>query len=96
MVFIRDWSERTEIAAQRIVGWVGVGASKYHDWQSRYGQVNEHNALVPRDHWLEEWEEQAIVKFHGEYPLEGYRRLAFMMLDRDLVATSPSSVGIDP
>jgi len=90
--FVRAWSERTEIAAKRIVGWAGVGVSKYHDWQSRYGKVNEHNALVPRDHWLEEWEEQAIVKFHDEYPLEGYRRLAFMMLDRDLVAASPSSV----
>ena len=28
----------------------------------------------------------------GEYPLEGYRRLAFMMLDRNLVAVSPSTV----
>jgi transposase InsO family protein len=74
------------------VGWVGVGAGKYHDWRSRYGKVNEHNAKVPRDHWLTDDEEEAIVKFHDEYPLEGYRRLAFMMLDRDLVATSPSSV----
>jgi len=90
--FVGGWSQRTEIAAKSIVGWIGVGASKYHDWQLRYGKVNEHNALVPRDHWLEEGEEQAIVKFHDEYPLEGYRRLAFMMLDRDLVATSPSSV----
>ena len=30
--------------------------------------------------------------FQREYPLEGYRRLAFMMLDRDIVAVSPSSV----
>ncbi|MFQ5494459.1 MAG: transposase, partial [Phycisphaerae bacterium] len=30
--------------------------------------------------------------FHRQYPLEGYRRLAFMMLDRDVVAASPSSV----
>jgi len=90
--FVRDWSERTEIAAKRIVGWVGVGTSKYHDWRLRYGKVNEHNARVPRDHWLTDEEEEAIVKFHDEYPLEGYRRLAFMMLDRDVVAASPSSV----
>ncbi|MDQ3625308.1 MAG: DDE-type integrase/transposase/recombinase [Verrucomicrobiota bacterium] len=32
-----------------------------------------------------------IVDFHQHYPLEGYRRLTFMMLDRDLVAVSPSS-----
>jgi transposase InsO family protein len=32
------------------------------------------------------------VDFHAQYPLEGYRRLTFMMLDRDVVACSPSSV----
>jgi transposase InsO family protein len=54
--------------------------------------VNEHNAWVPRDHWLEPEERQAILDFHVQYPLEGYRCLAFMLLDRDLVAASPSSV----
>jgi putative transposase len=47
---------------------------------------------VPRDWWLEEWEKQAILTFHAKHPLEGYRRLAFMMLDADVVAVSPSSV----
>ena len=48
--------------------------------------------LVPRDHWLEQWEKEAILDFHHQFPLEGYRRLTFMMLDRDIVAVSPSSV----
>jgi len=90
--FVRDWSERTEIRATRMVSWIGIASSKYHDWQGRYGQVNEHNATIPRDHWLEEEEKQAILGFQREYPLEGYRRLTFMMLDRDIVAVSPSSV----
>jgi transposase InsO family protein len=47
---------------------------------------------VPRDHWLLDEEKRAILAFHERYPLEGYRRLAFLMLDRDVVATSPSSV----
>ncbi len=92
MDFVRGWSHQTEIPAKRITSWMGVASSKYHDWRSRYGKVNEHNAWVPRDHWLEESEKQAIVDFHREYPLEGYRRLTFMMLDRDIVAVSPSSV----
>lgn len=54
--------------------------------------ANEHNAHVPRDWWLEGWEKEAIVDFHFEHPLNGYRRLAFMMLDADVVAVSPSSV----
>jgi transposase InsO family protein len=54
--------------------------------------VNEHNAWVPRDHWLEEHEKRAILDFHQQFPLEGYRRLTFMMLDRDLVACAPATV----
>ena len=76
----------------RFIGWLGITTSKYYDWQSRYGKVNEHNALVPRDFWLEEWEKQAIIGFQHDYSLEGYRRLTFMMLDRNIVAVSPSSV----
>jgi hypothetical protein len=41
---------------------------------------------------LEDWEKQAIIGFHLKNPLEGYRRLTFMMLDADIVAVSPSSV----
>ena len=37
-------------------------------------------------------EEKAIIDFHQKNPLEGYRRLTFMMLDADIVAVSPSSV----
>ncbi len=92
MDFVRRWSERTEIDTGRFTGWIGVRASKFYDWRERYGKVNEHNGSVPRDHWLEEWEKKAIIEFHGKNPLEGYRRLTFMMLDADLVAVSPSSV----
>jgi len=90
--YVRRWSQRTEIAAQRFIAWLGIASSKFHDWRSRYGRVNEHNAWVPRDGWLEASEREAIVDFRGQYPLEGYRRLSFMMLDRDIVAVSPASV----
>ena len=47
---------------------------------------------MPRDHWLTDAEKQAILAFHDRHPLEGYRRLTFMMLDEDVAAASPSSV----
>jgi putative transposase len=90
--FVNRWSQRTELAVNRIVGWLDMSSSKFYDWRGRYGKVNEHNARVPRDHWLEEWEKTAILEFERQYPLEGYRRLAFMMLDADVAAVSPSSV----
>ena len=46
---------------------------------------------MPRDWWLEAWEKQAILDFHDRHPLEGYRRLTFMMLDDDR-GGQPSSV----
>ena len=90
--FVRHWAERTGLSAARLLGWIGLSPRKYHRWRDRYGKANEHNALVPRDHWLEHWERCAIVEFARENPLEGYRRLAFMMIDLDVVAVSPSSV----
>jgi len=89
---VRRWSGRTELPAKTLTGWIGVGTSKFHNWKDRYGKLNEHNAWVPRDWWLLEWEKQAILDFQRQFPLEGYRRLTFMMLDRELVAASPTSV----
>lgn len=85
------WSEKTEVPLRRMLKTAALGSSTFYQWRERYGKANAHNAQVPRDYWLEEWEKEAILKFHAEYPLEGYRRLTFMMLDRDIVAVSPSS-----
>jgi putative transposase len=74
-----------------LLGWLQLGRSKFHQWKDRYGKANEHNGKVPRDWWLEEWEKQAIVDYYDRHPLNGYRRLAFMMLDDDVVAVSPTS-----
>lgn len=89
---MRHWSQRSEICYEQLLRWIQLSSRKFRDWRSRYGQANEHNHLVPRDHWLEDWEKEAIVKCFHQYPLEGYRRLCFMMLDRDIVAVSPTSV----
>ncbi len=90
--FVRRWSDKTEMGSGRLIGWLGLTSSKFYNWRERYGRANEHNGWVPRDFWLEEWEKQAILDFQQQYPLEGYRRLAFMMVDADVVAVSPSSV----
>jgi transposase InsO family protein len=89
--FVRAWSARTGITQTMLVIWLGLHLSKYYDWRHRYGKVNTHNGQIPRDFWLEPWEREAIVTFHDAYPLEGYRRLTFMMLDQDVVAVSPST-----
>ena len=90
--YVNYWKDRSGISSKQIVAWIGCGSSKFYDWKSRYGKANEHNGQVPRDFWIEDWEKRAILDFHAKNSLEGYRRLAFMMLDADVVAVSPSSV----
>jgi putative transposase len=90
--FVNTWADKTDIPVCRFLGWVGLGSSKFHDWKQRFGKVNEHNAWVPRDHWLTDDEKRKIINFANDNPLDGYRRLTFMMLDRDIVACSPTSV----
>ena len=89
---MNKWYEKSEIAKTQILSWLSLRKGKFHDWSNRYGKANEHNGLVPRDFWLETWEKDAIIDFHSKNPLNGYRRLCFMMMDADIVAVSPATV----
>ena len=64
--WVREWSGRSEIATSRLLRWLTLSESKYYEWRQRYGKVNEHNGWIPRDHWLESWEREAIVEFWEE------------------------------
>ncbi len=90
--FVNDWAARSELPLARFIVWLGLSPGKFYAWNQRYGKVNEHNGWIPRDFWLLAWEKQAIIDFYDAHPKEGCRRLAFMMLDADVVAVSPSSV----
>jgi hypothetical protein len=90
--YVRYWTDQAETPAKQILSWMGVPEGTYYKWRTRYGKVNAHNGWIPRDHWLEDWEKRAIIDYYGEHPLEGYRRLTYMMLDADVVAVSASSV----
>lgn len=90
--FVNRWTEKTEFPMTRLTTWIGIRRGKFSDWRERYGRVNEHNAWVPRDHWLEAWETQVIVGYWMEHADVGYLSLTYMMLDGDIVAVSLSSV----
>lgn len=85
-------TERVGLTRKRLLRWLGVAPGKYYDWKQRQGQPNRHNAQVPSRHWLLDWEREAIVKFARAHPLEGYRRLSYLMIDEAVVACAPSSV----
>lgn len=90
--FVNQWHERSELAVSRFIFLLGISSSKFYSWRSRYGRANEHNGKIPRDFWLEDFEKNRIIRYHFEHPLDGYRRLAFMMIDNDIAYVSPSTV----
>lgn len=94
---IRTWPEKTDSVLKDsvlkdILGWAELHSSTFNNGTRSYGRADELSAKVPRDRWLTEDEKQAIIRFHHEHPLNGYRRLSYMMLDADIVACSPGTV----
>jgi hypothetical protein len=59
--YIKHWHVRTGITRKQLLNWLELPASKYHDWQTRYGKANEHDGQIPRDFWVEDWEKKAII-----------------------------------
>ncbi len=90
--FVCYWSRQSELNSTLLIDCLDIGRSKFYDWRKRYGRSNNHNGNIPRCFWLLDWEKQAIIDYYTDHPLDGYRRLAFMMIDEGIVAVSPSSV----
>jgi putative transposase len=89
--FLKHLNMLTAISFQSLLSWCSVCPRKFARWCKRYGKANVHNTLVPRDHWIEQDEKQAIIAFALAHPLEGYRCLTFMMLDANVVAVAPAT-----
>lgn len=91
MDFIKHYHILTGLTLVLMLGWLGLSPRKFNRWKDRYGKANEHNALIPRDHWITQEERAAIIQYAQDFPLEGYRRLSFMMIDNDIAAVSPAT-----
>ena len=89
--FLKRMNALTELPFARLLPWLELCPRKFGRWRGRYGKANEHNAQVPRDHWLEPQEKQAIISYALHHPLEGYRSLTFMMMDADVAAVAPAT-----
>lgn len=70
---------------------MSLSSSKYYSWIDRFEQPNNHNCIIPKNHWILDWEREAIINYAGTHVGEGYRRLTYMMIDDDIAAVSPST-----
>ena len=82
-----------------VIGMIGIARYKFYDWRERLGEENHHNGKIPKAHWLTPEERQSIIDYAGQYMSEnsyylkdGYRRIAYMGIDENKFACSPTSV----
>jgi putative transposase len=90
--FVNHWSAKSSLGLSFFFKALDLSQSVFFTWRQRYGKENFHNGKIPRDHWLTDAEKASIIAFHHQFPLEGYRRLTYMMIDQNVVAASPASV----
>lgn len=81
-----------QISDVKIAECLGISRRKFFDWKQALGQEWKVGGNLPKSHWLEEWEKDAIVKFYEDHEQDGYRRCAYMMMDQDIVYAAPSTV----
>jgi putative transposase len=73
---------------------LGLARALYYRWRQRQAQgelEDQKGQRVDLYQALPE-EEAAVQRFALEHPRDGYRRLAWMMVDQDVAYLSPSSV----
>lgn len=85
---------RSGLRLSWILRHLGIGSSRYHRWRARAatGRLSDQWPDPAHLYRLLPEEVEAIVAFALAHPREGYRRLAWMMVDEDVAYVSPSSV----
>ena len=80
---------------RRVLRHLGLTKSRYYEWKRREEEALLDD-LVPgaraSPHALLEEEKAAVITYALSHPKDGYRRLAWMMVDEDVAYMSPSSV----
>ena len=89
----------TNLRILDILKMLKIDKSKYYNWKQRGSEPNNHNGPIPKQHWLTPLEVQAILDYARTYLQgkqyyihDGYRRIAYMGIDDNKFACSPTSV----
>lgn len=87
--------ERTGWTVRRILKALGLAKARYHEWRKRAaeeGRLADRSTAVRSRLALLPDEREAILGYALSHPKDGYRRLAWQMIDEDVAYVSPSSV----
>lgn len=95
LALVERTRERTDWSVGRIRARLGLGRGRYYRWRNRAEreQLADESSAPSCCPWaiLPE-EKDAVVEYALGKPKDGYRRLAWQMVDEDVAYVSPSSV----
>jgi transposase InsO family protein len=85
---------RTGWPVRRILPHLGLSTARYRAWRERAGQgaLADRPPVAPALDAILPEEQQAVLTYALAHPKDGYRRLAWQMVDEDVAYLSPSSV----
>jgi putative transposase len=95
---ILDYINHTVIRSRVKLGWVvtrlGMHMGTYYRWRQReaVGDLEDKVVIQPNLDAALADEVKAVINYALQHPCDGYRRLAYMMIDEDVAHLSPSSV----
>jgi transposase InsO family protein len=85
---------RTGWAVRRILRQLGIKPARYWDWVQRAvrGALTDQPPRAPALEAVRPEERAAVLEYALGHPKDGYRRLAWQMVDADVAYLSPASV----
>jgi len=91
---VEQTKDRSGWPPGKTLGVLGLARSCYYRWRRELsvGRVEDRRGRAPSVNRVLPEEEQVVVGYALAHPQEGYRRLAWMMVDEDVVYLYPSSV----
>lgn len=99
MKYCSNIQDKSHLKIGKLIKMLDINRSKYYVWIDRFGVENNHNGQIPKSHWLTPDERQSILDYarkyigsHQYFLQDGYRRIAYMGIDENAFACSPTSV----
>lgn len=94
LALVTRTAERTGWPRRRILHRLGLSRARYRDWVKRAGReaLRDRSTAAPACEAILPEEKHAVIGYALAHPKEGYRRLAWQMIDADVAYLSPSSV----
>lgn len=94
LALVRRTQARTGWTIRRILKHLGLTPARYREWVKRDAReaLADRPPIGPGYDRILPTEREAVVRYALAHPKEGYRRLAWQMVDADIAYLSPSTV----